>query len=248
MIDVGGHKLAMTQSGKGTPTVVFEAGVGGPQVWGTLASRVAEFTSAVTYAHAGLEGSEPVTSARTPERIVEELHMLLQRATIPPPYVLVGHSMGGLEARLFAMTYPTEVAGLVLIDGVHERQVLEFTRLDSVGFPRRREAGLKSLDPPQRAEMDGLSRILTTGQLGVPGKLPDVPMVVLTSLRSSVAQGPRAPAVWRQLHSELFQSVTYGMHIVTNRSGHQIQKDEPELVVNAVRWVVDEVRRRVGHQ
>ena len=91
--------------------------------------------------------------------------------------------------------------------------------------------------------MDGLSWILTTGQLGVPGKLPDVPMVVLTSLRGTVALGPRAPGVWRQLHAELFQSVTYGMHIVTNRSGHRIQQDEPELVVNAVRWVVDAARR-----
>jgi pimeloyl-ACP methyl ester carboxylesterase len=85
------------------PSVVFEAGIGGPQVWGSLVPRVAEFTTAVTYAHAGLGGSEPVTGSRTPEQIVEELHTLLQRAAIPPPYVVVGHSMGGLEARLFAI-------------------------------------------------------------------------------------------------------------------------------------------------
>ena len=114
---------------------------------------------------------------------------------------------------------------------------------EAAGFTRRREAGVNSLDPAQRAEMDGLSRILTTGQLGVPGNLPDVPIVVLTSLRSAASQGPRAPGVWRQLHAEIFQSVTYGMHIVTNRSGHLIQQDEPELVVNSVRWVVDAVRR-----
>ena len=243
MIDVGGHKLQMTRSGAGAATVVFEAGIGGPSVWGALVSRIATFSTTVSYAHAGMDGSEPAQSPRTPTRLVEELHTLLHRAKISPPYILVGHSMGGLETRLFAMTYPTEVAGIVLIDGSHERQVLEFTRLDPA-FVRRREAALNALNPAQRAEMDGLWPILSTGKLNILGKLPDVPTVVITSLLSTSAQGPGAVEAHRQLDDEIFRSVSYGMHIITNRSGHLIQKDEPELVANAIRWVIDATNRR----
>ena len=141
------------------------------------------------------------------------------------------------------MKYPGDVSGLVLVDGAHERQVREFTRLDS-SFLRIREAGLKALEPGPRAEMDGLATVLSTGDLGASDKLPDVPMVVLTSTHSTPPTIPGAATVWRELHAEIFQSTTYGMHIVTSRSGHLIQKDEPDLVVNAIRWVVDAAKAR----
>lgn len=92
--------------------------------------------------------------------------------------------------------------------------------------------------------MDGLATILSTGGLGSTDKLPDVPMVVLTSTHSTPPTIPGAAKVWRELHAEIFQSTTYGMHIGTSRSGHLIQKDEPDLVVNAIRWVVEAVTTR----
>jgi pimeloyl-ACP methyl ester carboxylesterase len=242
-IDVGGHKIEISRAGRGGPTVVFEAGITDLRLWGGIQPRIAEFAATVSYSHSGIGGSEPSGGARPPERVIRELHTLLSRAGLEPPYVLVGHSMGGLYARLFAIMYPREIAGLVLVDGAHERQVREFTRLDS-SFLRIREAGLRSLDPGPRAEMDGLAQILATGELGVPGKLPDVPMVVLTSTHSTPPTIPGAAKAWRDLHTEIFQSSTYGMHIVTSKSGHLIQKDEPDLVVNAIRWVVEAARTR----
>src|SRR5438477_1125165 len=89
------------------------------------------------------------------------------------------------------------------------------------------------------------SRILISGQLGASGKLPDVPMVVLTSLRSVAAQGLVGPRSGGKCTRTSFQSVTYGMHIVTNRSGHLIQQGEPQLVLNAVRWLLMQHTRRV---
>ena len=242
MIDVGGGKLQLVRSGQGSPTVVFDAGIVDLRSWTGILPRIAGFTAAVSYSHAGIGGSEKLPGPRSAQRAAEDLHTLLQRAGIQPPYVLVGHSMGGLFARVFATKYPGEVVGLVLIDGVHERQVIEFTRLDSAGFTRRRELGLQGLDPGQRAEIDGLAPILTSGNLGMQAKLPDVPMVVLTSMLSVASQAPGATKIWRDLQSEIFQSTTHGMHIVTSRSAHQIHQDEPDVVVNAIRWVVDAAR------
>lgn len=244
-IDVGGHKMEIARAGNNGPTVVFEPGITDLQLWSGIQPRIAEFATTLSYSHFGLGRSDPASAARSATQIAAELHALLQRTGAKPPYVLVGHSMGGLYARVFAITYPSEVAGLVLVDAVHERQVIEFTRLDPVGFPRRRQLALDDLEPARRAEMDGLAPILVaSGKLGIPGKMPDVPMVVLTSLLSVQSQTLGAVKVWRDLHEELFQSTTNGMHIVTSKSGHLIQKDEPELVINAIRWVVDAARSR----
>lgn len=243
LIDVDGHKMEIVHAGHGVPTVVFEPGTTDLKWWSGIQPRIAEFTSTLSYSHLGLGRSGPAPGARSASLVVAELHALLQRIGVTPPYVLVGSSMGGLYARVFAITYPTEVAGLVLLDPVHERQVIEFTRLDPTGFPRRRQLGLADMEPAQRAEMDGLAPILARGSLGIPGKVPDVPMVVLTSMTSVSSQAPGAVKIWRDLHEELFQATTYGMHIVTSKSGHLIQKDEPDLVVNSIRWVVDAVLR-----
>jgi pimeloyl-ACP methyl ester carboxylesterase len=242
LIDVGGHKMEIVRAGNGGPTVVFEPGITDLRLWSGIQPRIAEFADTLSYSHFGLGRSDPAPTTRSASRIVAELHALLQRTGAKLPYILVGHSMGGLYVRLFAITYPTEVAGLVLVDAVHERQVIEFTRLDSVGFPRRRQLALNDLEPAQRAEMDGLAPILVTSG-SLPGKVPNVPMVVLTALGYfGSGWAPGSAKIWRDLHEELFQSTSYGMHIVTAKSGHLIQKDEPELVVNAIRWVVEAAR------
>ena len=243
LLDVGGNKIEILRSGQGVPTVVFESGITDLRLWSGIQPRVAEFASTISYSHSGIGGSQLASGPRTPDRVVEALHALLAQAGARPPYVLVGHSVGGLYARLFAMTYPHEVSGLVLVDGAHERQVREFTRLDS-GFARLREAGLKALEPGPRAEMNGLTTVLSTGILEAPNRLPDVPMVVLTSTRSTPPTIPGSAKVWRELQAEIFQATTYGMHVITSRSGHLIQKDEPDLVVNAIRWVVDAAKSR----
>ena len=191
LIDVGGHRMEILRAGQGTPTVVFESGITDLRLWSGIQPRVAEFTSTVSYSHSGIGGSQASGGSRSPDRVVQELHDLLGRAGLQPPYVLVGHSMGGLYARLFAIKYPRDVSGLVLVDGAHERQVREFTRLDS-SFLRLREAGLKALEPGPRAEMDGLATVLSTGELGTTDKLPDVPMVVLTSTHSTPPTIPGA--------------------------------------------------------
>src|SRR5206468_6563221 len=120
-IDAGGHSLNMLIGGEGSTTVIFEAGFGaGLESWATVQSTTAKFARTVSYDRAGIGQSEAGPKPRAAKQIAQELHTALQKAGIAPPYVLVGHSFGGIYVRVFADLYPKEVAGLVLIDPSQE--------------------------------------------------------------------------------------------------------------------------------
>ncbi|MBI3472280.1 MAG: alpha/beta hydrolase [Candidatus Solibacter usitatus] len=109
--------------GAGDPTVVLEAGIAATSLsWSRVQPEVAKFARVLSYDRAGLGWSGPASGPRTVDRLVAELRQLLAGAGLPGPYVLVGHSFGGLVARAFAARYPDEVAGLVLVDPVHPRE------------------------------------------------------------------------------------------------------------------------------
>jgi pimeloyl-ACP methyl ester carboxylesterase len=122
LVDIGGHSLHVLEMGQGStnaPTILLEAGLMSTVLsWTGLQARLAQSFRVVSYDRAGLGWSDLGPMPRTADRIVSELHTLLDRAKIPAPYVLVGHSFGGLTMPLFAARYPNEVAGMVLIDGV----------------------------------------------------------------------------------------------------------------------------------
>ncbi len=117
-IDIGGRRrLYFVEKGSGYPTVLFEAGIAATNLnWFHIQEPVSRFASTFSYDRGGLGWSSPCRTARTPANIAVELHQLLERAAIKPPYVLVGHSFGGLVMRRFALNYPDEVAGVVLVD------------------------------------------------------------------------------------------------------------------------------------
>lgn len=123
MIDVGGHNLHVIRAGHG-PTVVFENGPGGMALdWTLVQPQIARSASTFAYDRGGIAWSDPGPRPRDITTLVDELHHALHAADAPAPYVLVGHSFGGLVVRAFAYTYPDEVAGLVLLDAAHEDQL-----------------------------------------------------------------------------------------------------------------------------
>ena len=154
MVDVGGYKLRVRTAGAvagGRPTVVFESGLGTPlENWDAVQRDLARETATFTYDRAGIGGSEPGRAAPTLPHIVAELHALLAKTGTRPPYVLVGHSMGGPAIRLFAARYPGEVAGLVYVDGV------DFTQSPAQSAAVWREIGV----PDGAAESARMSRQL----------------------------------------------------------------------------------------
>jgi len=134
-IDVGGHRLHALRSGEEGPAVILEAGLGGSSLdWSLVQPEVATFARVCSYDRAGYGWSDPGPSPRSSQQIVNELHELLPRVGMKPPYILVGHSVGGLHLRLYACQHPEHVAGMVLVDASPEDQR---TRMPKPPFKQR---------------------------------------------------------------------------------------------------------------
>lgn len=126
LVDVGGHRLHLHCAGHGSPAVVFDAALGASSLsWTLVQPEVARITRACSYDRAGFGWSDAGPMPRTAGRAAEELYLLLQRAGIEPPYILVGHSFGGLVMRIFAARHTDLTAGLVLVDPAHPEEWLE---------------------------------------------------------------------------------------------------------------------------
>ena len=181
-----------------------------------------------------------------------ELHELLTRLHLPTPYVLVGRSYGGLLVRLYTSRYSSEIAGLVIVEGTHEQQVKRWGLVDPnypAEFRAFFDSVLRTVPPgPQAAEIRETVRIQAVGAVEGLTPLPDIPIAVLTSMKSDpsaryVNGRPEGHVVWRTLHDEWFQRSRNGLHVQTTLSGHDLQHDEPQLVIDAIRFVLDRVRK-----
>jgi pimeloyl-ACP methyl ester carboxylesterase len=126
-VDIGGYLLHINCTGEGSPTIIVDAGNGDFSLgWSGIQPEVAKSTRICTYDRAGYGWSDPSPKPRTAKVMAEELHTLLVNAGVEPPYVLVAHSLGGHNVRMFTDLYPNEVAGMVLVDSGHEDQMERF--------------------------------------------------------------------------------------------------------------------------
>jgi len=133
LFDVGGLHLHAICQGQGTPTVILEAGLSCTHLdWSCVIPEIAKNTRVFAYDRGGYGWSDPCPKPRTGLRMVSELHALLQKAGVSSPYILVGHSYGGLLVRLYASQYPEEVTGIILVDGSPEDQRKHFPQPKSM--------------------------------------------------------------------------------------------------------------------
>jgi pimeloyl-ACP methyl ester carboxylesterase len=200
--------------------------------------------------------------------ISNELHLLLDMAGIKGPYVLVGHSFGGFNVRLFANAYPKDTAGLVLVDSSHEQQ---FERLENVG-PGMRLAPrgdfvvlmqpMVSPELPQKlrpmalalmstyAALDAVRDELAAFRLSAEqvtdhGWLPEVPTVVVTRgerVWPDTIEGDRKEAIWRHMQEDLAHRNGRAVHLIADFSGHYIPLEQPEVVSSAICIAVETAR------
>lgn len=123
MIDVGDYRLHLYCQGEGKPTVILESGLSATvAMWARIQAGLAETTQVCAYDRAGIGWSEAASRQADARQVVDQLHGLLQKADVQAPYVLVGHSMGGLFARAYTAAFPQQVVGLVLLDAAHPDQ------------------------------------------------------------------------------------------------------------------------------
>jgi pimeloyl-ACP methyl ester carboxylesterase len=266
----GGRKLYMECRGRGSPMVVLEAGTGDlGRIWSeppvgpgpAVLPAVRSFTRVCAYDRPGtyrlpdtLSRSDPVAMPRTARDIVRDLHALLRASDIQPPYVLAGHSFGGLIARLYATNHRGAVAGLVSIDAQNEDFATAYKDLLT---PEQYAAAVLNPQPPPGLEDYSEVEILDlepsaaqVAQAQADTPLRRMPLVVLThsrTLSNPFGFPPKFPVealdrAFQDSQDMLAGLVRGGRLVVAERSGHYIQLDQPKLVTRAIRSVVREAR------
>jgi len=264
LVDIGGYRLHLWCTGDGAPAVILDAGLGGTSAgWGFVQPEVARFTRVCSYDRAGMGYSDPGPSPRTARRIASELAELLTRSGMPGPVVLVGESIAGFTVRVFASDHPERAAGLVLVDASHEDDAHEVPgmarfvpllstigvfrllgvtfggRVESVAPSARRYARAASFRAAgYQAAADEIIHIReTVAEVRSSRRKLTIPVLVVTGARG-------ADETWRRLQQDEASLSERGCLIVAHESGHVVSVTQPEVVVDAIRTVVEIAR---GH-
>jgi len=235
-----GPKLRMLVMGSGQPTVVFENGGGGSlELWGSVPARVSAFARVVAYDRAGDGLSDKAATKRNGRNIAAELHAALQNARIPPPYIFVGHSLGGPYSRIFADIYPKEVAGMVLVDPTQE-EMMEWN--DENGFSRASDRSQFLASTLSQARASTVPAGIPVYLIHVMYPWPHGPFQSRDIDAGADRVMSRLP-LRLKFHKEWIESIPGGRLITTEISSHAgINFEEPELVIDTIRKAVAESR------
>lgn len=270
-LSVGSHSLHIDCLGKGSPAVILDAGLGASGAdWRRIQHSLAATTRVCAYDRAGYGWSDPGPPPRTSRRIAAELRTLLERAAIPPPYILAGHSFGGCNMRLFSSLFARETAGLVLVDAPHEGQVAGFLnnyllrQLDPQGllqtfwrpelFDQLFGVNLAPLAALLGLEINRLGAIVgevaafreSSEELRSAGIQPDIPLVVIMHGQRVLPEGALGDQLerqWLALQRDLAARHRNGKVIIARESGHNVLFSQPELVADAIRRLINDYRR-----
>ena len=268
----GGRKLYLECRGRGRPTVVLEAGTGDlARIWSeppvgpgrAVLPAVGRFTRVCAYDRPGtyllpddLSRSDPVAMPRSALDIARDERALLRTAHVPGPYVLAGHSFGGMTSRLYATIHPRRIAGLVSIDAQNEDFIAAYKRLLT---PEQYTASVLNPAPPPGLEhyaaLERLDAEVSAAQMQqaqADKPIHRMPLVVLSHSRETpnpfgfppdwpIAALNRA---FQASQDRLAELVPGARHVIATRSGHYIQLDQPRLVTREIRRVVRKVRAR----
>jgi pimeloyl-ACP methyl ester carboxylesterase len=265
MVSIGSHRLQMHLEGKGAPTVVIDAGITDQlDKLRPLQERLAQVTQVITYNRAGYGQSESGPMPRHSGREAEELKALLEKASVPGPYVLVGHSLGALNMQVFASKYPEDVAGMVLLDppplsfllgreyqelrGMAERMTEEWQAIA--------DSTAKSTDAREQARSSFFRMLAsehremfaeTARMVDAVSTFGDTPLVVLAAGKPNPAFGEVAEEYqryWIGQSRALADRSTNGKFILAEGATHYLYLDVPELVAQNILSVVYEVRAK----
>jgi pimeloyl-ACP methyl ester carboxylesterase len=247
LFDAGGHRLHLMRTGGGSPVVVVDVGIGArAEEWAAIRDRISRHTTFVLYDRAGYGRSEPGPLPRDAATVAAELHAALHSASIPGPYLLVGHSLGGLNMQMFADRFPDEVAGMVLLDPpplgwlrgeaypglieMAERMTAEWQGIAEQGGA---EAEFFRAIASEHREMFGRSgaRAAAIDSFG------DIPLVVIASGRSNPMFGDIADEYqqyWIEQSTLLAGKSTQGRFLLAAESSHMLHADAEEELIDSI--------------
>jgi pimeloyl-ACP methyl ester carboxylesterase len=269
MVSIGSHRLQMHLEGKGAPAVVVDAGITDQlDKMRPLQQRLAQITEVITYNRAGYGRSEPGPLPRNSGREAEELKALLKKASVPGPYVLVGHSLGALNVQVFASKYPNDVVGMVLLDPPPLSFILgrEYPDLRAMAermtaeWQATADSTANSTDPGERAKSAFFRMIAsehremfgeTARLVGAMPTFGNMPLVVVAAGKPNPAFGEVAEEYqryWIAQSRALAKKSTNGKFVLAEAASHYIYLDAPELVVDNVLSVVDQVREGASNE
>jgi hypothetical protein len=248
---VDGHKMHYQIRGTGNTTIVFENGHGDDlSTWDDIFTDVSKFSKVVRYDRMGYGSSEATTQPRSLKQIATELHSMLQHANILPPYILVGHSMGGALIRAFAYLYKDETTGLVFVDPFNEYEANGMTKDQIENEMKMADSMIKQAPPLILAEYNTLRNEITAGfpELNSFSPLPDVPMAMLVA-------GKNRPENWEKNLVELYETKMSKLSetrlVVLPQSPHYIHHYDPTIVTESIRRIVfpdaENVLRKTWH-
>jgi len=246
-IDVGGRDMFVRCQGTGAPAIVLEHGLGSSGVeWSDVQQELAEDTRVCFTSRARMGFSDPVpdSQARTAQDAVDDLAAALSGAEISGPYILVGHSFGGFVVRLFANQHPNDVVGVVLVDSAHEDQATALR--DALSPSAWSElSGLFDSENPEHMDFQA-----SADEASRAGHLGDLPLIVLEAGQQHTDPGGTVSVetahqidqimidLWPEYQRDLSTLSHHGTHQLIGDSGHFIQTDRPDAVVDAVRSIM----------
>jgi pimeloyl-ACP methyl ester carboxylesterase len=227
ILTVNGQNFHLERLGESGPTVVFEAGLGNDaSTWQSIAGPIAQFARVVLYDRPGLGQSLPMMNNDSPvtaQQVASNLHDLLAAARIDPPYILVGHSLGGLYTQMFARKYPSEISGVILLDA------------SSPDAPSELKT-LAHLEPGSAAFLEEEGVAQSNEQVRTAGPFPTVPLIVIAATDHGPFFKDWEPTLMT-LQRQLATLSQRGTLIVAQGSGHDIHVDRPGIVIDAVRQI-----------
>jgi pimeloyl-ACP methyl ester carboxylesterase len=236
LVSIGDRRLSIDCKGSSSQreTVVLIAGLGRTaQDWAKVQPAVSGFARVCTYDRAGSGESDKVDKPQSTDEIVEDLHSLLSAAGERAPYILVGHSIAGVYCRRYATRFPRDVAGFLFLDSSHEEQMWRLHEVDPKGpTPGGGDDG-PFFAQGRRLDWHTNAPLIVIAQ-GKPGP----PMPELTA-----EQNAGFARVWRELQQDLATRSPKGQFRVAGQSGHFIQIDQPEMVVQGIRDLVQPTNR-----
>lgn len=233
-VELGDFSLFMVCMGEGSPTVIFENGsmADASWSWKDVQPAISTVTRACRYDRRGVGLSTgPKDFDRTTQDQVNDLIVLLETAGIEPPYILVGHSLAGLNILLFTQQYPDLVAGIVLADTMHPR------------WPAR----VAEADPSFDIGVDEIDVESSVAQTVSITNLGNRPLAVIGPGDDSVYNRIQMPfnetafKVWTELQHEYASYSTHSKYISGENAGHLVPQNRPDIVIKAILWVLDEV-------